>query len=71
MSYKSIFVFFSQVQNDFPSAEEAYNFFTFNFDSEPENVKAGAQKRSELNEEEGAEEYVEAHEEEQEEDETV
>ncbi|XP_040413141.1 coiled-coil and C2 domain-containing protein 2A isoform X3 [Cygnus olor] len=60
----------SPVQNDFPSAEEAYNFFTFNFDSEPENVKAGAQKRSELNEEEGAEEYVEAHEEEQEEDET-
>lgn len=70
MSYKSIRVFFLQVQNDFPSAEEAYNFFTFNFDSEPENG-AGAQKRSELNEEEEAEEYLEAHEEEQEEDETV
>uniref|UniRef100_A0A6I8PBN6 Coiled-coil and C2 domain containing 2A n=1 Tax=Ornithorhynchus anatinus TaxID=9258 RepID=A0A6I8PBN6_ORNAN len=27
----------SQVQTGFPSAEEAYNFFTFNFDPEPEN----------------------------------
>ncbi|XP_072192198.1 coiled-coil and C2 domain-containing protein 2A isoform X2 [Excalfactoria chinensis] len=58
----------SQAQNDYPSAEEAYNFFTLNFDPEPEVVKAGARKRSELNEEE-AEEYVETHEEEQEEDE--
>uniref|UniRef100_A0A8V0Y5W6 Coiled-coil and C2 domain containing 2A n=1 Tax=Gallus gallus TaxID=9031 RepID=A0A8V0Y5W6_CHICK len=59
----------SQAQSDYPSAEEAYNFFTLNFDPEPESIKAGARKRSELNEEE-AEEYVETHEEEQEEDET-
>uniref|UniRef100_A0A8B9Z4M5 Coiled-coil and C2 domain containing 2A n=1 Tax=Buteo japonicus TaxID=224669 RepID=A0A8B9Z4M5_9AVES len=45
-----------KVSNDFPSAEEAYNFFTFNFDSEPESIKAGARKRNELNEEEEAEE---------------
>ncbi|OXB82886.1 UNVERIFIED_CONTAM: hypothetical protein H355_003328 [Colinus virginianus] len=59
----------SPVQNDYPSVEEAYNFFTFNFDPEPESRRAGARKGSELNEEE-AEEYVETHEEEQEEDET-
>ncbi|NXJ03794.1 C2D2A protein, partial [Odontophorus gujanensis] len=59
----------SPVQNDYPSVEEAYNFFTFNFDPEPESRKTGAQKGSELSEEE-AEEYVETHEEEQEEDET-
>ncbi|KAM6346296.1 coiled-coil and C2 domain-containing protein 2A isoform 2-T2 [Podargus strigoides] len=58
------------VQNDFPSAEEAYNFFTFNFDPEPESIKAEARKRNELNEEEEAEEEsVETHEDEQEEDE--
>lgn len=71
--FKNIFMtfyFFSQAQSDYPSAEEAYNFFTLNFDPEPESIKAGARKRSELNEEE-AEEYVETHEEEQEEDETV
>lgn len=72
--FKNIFIllffFFSQAQNDYPSAEEAYNFFTFNFDPEPEGIRAGARKRSELNEEE-AEEYVETHGEEQEEDETV
>ncbi|XP_061440487.1 coiled-coil and C2 domain-containing protein 2A isoform X2 [Rhineura floridana] len=28
----------SQVQTGYPSSEEAYNFFTFNFDSEPENA---------------------------------
>ncbi|XP_009984375.1 PREDICTED: coiled-coil and C2 domain-containing protein 2A, partial [Tauraco erythrolophus] len=61
----------STFQNDFPSAEEAYNFFTFNFDPEPESRKAGARKRNELNEEEEAEEEcVETHEDEQEEDET-
>ncbi|XP_010162789.1 coiled-coil and C2 domain-containing protein 2A, partial [Antrostomus carolinensis] len=61
----------STVQNDFPSAEEAYNFFTFNFDPEPESIKAGARKRIELNEEEEAEEEcVETREDEQEEDET-
>ncbi|KAM7113724.1 coiled-coil and C2 domain-containing protein 2A isoform 4-T6 [Ciconia maguari] len=61
----------STFQNDFPSAEEAYNFFTFNFDPEPESIKAGARKRNELNEEEEAEEEcVETHEDEQEEDET-
>ncbi|XP_072718192.1 coiled-coil and C2 domain-containing protein 2A isoform X4 [Ciconia boyciana] len=60
----------STFQNDFPSAEEAYNFFTFNFDPEPESIKAGARKRNELNEEEEAEEEcVETHEGEQEEDE--
>ncbi|XP_059673883.1 coiled-coil and C2 domain-containing protein 2A [Gavia stellata] len=60
----------STFQNDFPSAEEAYNFFTFNFDPEPESIKAGARKRNELNEEEEAEEEcVETHEDEQEEDE--
>ncbi|KAM6261400.1 coiled-coil and C2 domain-containing protein 2A isoform 2-T2 [Porphyrio hochstetteri] len=60
----------STFQNDFPSAEEAYNFFTFNFDPEPESIKAGERKRNELNEEEEAEECVETHEGEQEEDET-
>ncbi|XP_035759352.1 coiled-coil and C2 domain-containing protein 2A [Egretta garzetta] len=61
----------STFQNDLPSAEEAYNFFTFNFDPEPESVKAGARKRNELNEEEEAEEEcVQTHEDEQEEDET-
>ncbi|NWH62113.1 C2D2A protein, partial [Geococcyx californianus] len=58
------------VQNDFPTAEEAYNFFTFNFNPEPDSVKAAARKRKELNEEEVEEEYVETHEDEQEEDET-
>ncbi|XP_050751273.1 coiled-coil and C2 domain-containing protein 2A [Gymnogyps californianus] len=58
-------------QNDFPSTEEAYSFFTFNFDPEPDSIKAGARKRNELNEEEEAEEEcVETHEDEQEEDET-
>ncbi|NWU46491.1 C2D2A protein, partial [Dromas ardeola] len=60
----------STFQNDFPSAEEAYNFFTFNFDPEPESIKAGARKRNELNAEEEAEECVETQEDEQEEDET-
>ncbi|NXK95290.1 C2D2A protein, partial [Formicarius rufipectus] len=61
----------STFQNDFPSEEEAYNFFTFNFDAGPENVKAGARKRNGLNEENEAEgECVETHEDEQEEDET-
>uniref|UniRef100_A0A8C6K4A6 Uncharacterized protein n=1 Tax=Melopsittacus undulatus TaxID=13146 RepID=A0A8C6K4A6_MELUD len=59
-------------QNDFPSAEEAYNFFTFNFDAEPQNMKAEARRRNELNEEEEAEEEcVETQEGEQEEDEMV
>ncbi|XP_071412876.1 coiled-coil and C2 domain-containing protein 2A isoform X2 [Pithys albifrons albifrons] len=57
--------------NDFPSEEEAYNFFTFNFDAGPENVKDGVKKRSGLNEDDEAEgECVETHEDEQEEDET-
>ncbi|NXI95642.1 C2D2A protein, partial [Psophia crepitans] len=61
----------STFQNDFPSAEEAYNFFTFNFDPEPESVKSGEKRRNDLNEEEeAAEECVETHEDEQEEDET-
>ncbi|XP_010177909.1 PREDICTED: coiled-coil and C2 domain-containing protein 2A, partial [Mesitornis unicolor] len=60
-----------EVQNGFPSADEAYNFFTFNFDPEPERMKAGTRKRNGLNEEEEAEEEcVETHEDEQEEDET-
>uniref|UniRef100_A0A8B9QI35 Coiled-coil and C2 domain containing 2A n=1 Tax=Apteryx owenii TaxID=8824 RepID=A0A8B9QI35_APTOW len=59
------------VQNDFPSAEETYKFFTFDFDSEAERVKAGIRKKNELNhEEEAEEEDVETHEEGQEEDET-
>uniref|UniRef100_A0A8B9SDP6 Coiled-coil and C2 domain containing 2A n=1 Tax=Apteryx owenii TaxID=8824 RepID=A0A8B9SDP6_APTOW len=57
--------------NDFPSAEETYKFFTFDFDSEAERVKAGIRKKNELNhEEEAEEEDVETHEEGQEEDET-
>ncbi|XP_062492386.1 coiled-coil and C2 domain-containing protein 2A isoform X1 [Pezoporus occidentalis] len=60
----------STYQNDFPSAEEAYNFFTFNFDAEPQNMKAEARRRNALNEEEEAEEEcVETQEGEQEEDE--
>ncbi|XP_064007478.1 coiled-coil and C2 domain-containing protein 2A isoform X1 [Pogoniulus pusillus] len=58
----------STFQHDFPSAEESYNFFTFNFDAEPESMTSGATKRNGLNEEEEAEEeYVETHEDEQEE----
>uniref|UniRef100_A0A8C3QVI6 Coiled-coil and C2 domain containing 2A n=1 Tax=Cyanoderma ruficeps TaxID=181631 RepID=A0A8C3QVI6_9PASS len=54
-------------QNDFPSEEEAYNFFTFNFDALPEKIKAGARKKNGLNEEEEVEEEcVETHEDEQE-----
>ncbi|XP_032541704.1 coiled-coil and C2 domain-containing protein 2A isoform X2 [Chiroxiphia lanceolata] len=61
----------STFQNDFPSEEEAYNFFTFNFDTGQENMKSGARKRNGLNEEDEAEgECVETHEDEQEEDET-
>nr|XP_021410037.1 coiled-coil and C2 domain-containing protein 2A isoform X3 [Lonchura striata domestica] len=57
-------------QNDFPSEEEAYNFFTFNFDAVPEKMKSGARKKNGLNEEEELEEEcVETHEDEQEEDE--
>ncbi|XP_062431333.1 coiled-coil and C2 domain-containing protein 2A isoform X2 [Rhea pennata] len=60
------------VQNDFPSAEEAYRFFTFDYDSEAKKTKAGIRKRNELNYEgeEAEEGDVEAHEEGQEEDET-
>ncbi|XP_042664146.1 coiled-coil and C2 domain-containing protein 2A isoform X2 [Tyto alba] len=58
-----------KLTNDFPSAEEAYNFFTFNFDHEPESIKAEARKRNELNEEAAEEECVETHADEQEEDE--
>ncbi|XP_050194356.1 coiled-coil and C2 domain-containing protein 2A isoform X1 [Myiozetetes cayanensis] len=61
----------STFQNDFPSEEEAYNFFTFNFDAGQENMKSRARKRNGLNEEDEAEgECVETHEDEQEEDET-
>ncbi|NXG17571.1 C2D2A protein, partial [Grallaria varia] len=59
----------STFQNDFPSEEEAYNFFTFNFDAGPANVKAGARKRNGLIENEAEGECVETHEDEQEEDE--
>nr|XP_021410039.1 coiled-coil and C2 domain-containing protein 2A isoform X4 [Lonchura striata domestica] len=60
----------STFQNDFPSEEEAYNFFTFNFDAVPEKMKSGARKKNGLNEEEELEEEcVETHEDEQEEDE--
>ncbi|XP_038254400.1 coiled-coil and C2 domain-containing protein 2A isoform X6 [Dermochelys coriacea] len=46
-----------EIQTDFPSAEEAYNFFTFNFDQEPENIKdeTKSKKKSESNQEEGEE----------------
>ncbi|RMC14302.1 hypothetical protein DUI87_09395 [Hirundo rustica rustica] len=57
----------STFQNDFPSEEEAYNFFTFNFDAIPEKMKAGSRKKNGLNEEEEVEEEcVESHEDEQE-----
>ncbi|EMP39944.1 Coiled-coil and C2 domain-containing protein 2A [Chelonia mydas] len=47
----------SHIQTDFPSAEEAYNFFTFNFDPEPENIKdeTKSKKKSESDQEEGEE----------------
>ncbi|KAJ6659406.1 hypothetical protein lerEdw1_019138 [Lerista edwardsae] len=35
----------SQVQTGYPSSEEAYNFFTFNFDPEPESVGADIEKK--------------------------
>ncbi|XP_074848612.1 coiled-coil and C2 domain-containing protein 2A isoform X2 [Carettochelys insculpta] len=46
----------SHVQTDFPSAEEAYNFFTFNFDPEPENIKDNTKKNESNQEEEEGEE---------------
>ncbi|KAH0616299.1 hypothetical protein JD844_027316 [Phrynosoma platyrhinos] len=41
----------AQVQTGYPSSEEAYNFFTFNFGPEPENVedKTASKKKSVLN----------------------
>ncbi|XP_007496776.2 coiled-coil and C2 domain-containing protein 2A isoform X1 [Monodelphis domestica] len=50
-----------QVLPGFPSTEEAYNFFTFNFDPEPENDETKDQKREESNQEveEGEEEEEE------------
>uniref|UniRef100_A0A8C5TLA4 Coiled-coil and C2 domain containing 2A n=1 Tax=Malurus cyaneus samueli TaxID=2593467 RepID=A0A8C5TLA4_9PASS len=67
-----IFLALSYFQSNFPSEEEAYNFFTFNFDAVPDNMKAGARKRNGLSEEEEVEEEcVDTHEDEQEEDETV
>ncbi|XP_068931042.1 coiled-coil and C2 domain-containing protein 2A [Petaurus breviceps papuanus] len=47
-----------QVPPGFPSAEEAYNFFTFNFDPEPEKDETKDKKREESNQEveEGEEE---------------
>ncbi|XP_074085863.1 coiled-coil and C2 domain-containing protein 2A isoform X2 [Macrotis lagotis] len=47
-----------QVPPGFPSAEEAYNFFTFNFDPEPEKDETKDKKNEESNEEveEGEEE---------------
>ncbi|XP_025034195.2 coiled-coil and C2 domain-containing protein 2A isoform X1 [Pelodiscus sinensis] len=61
----------SHVQTDFPSAEEAYNFFTFNFDPEPENIKDEnkSKKKSELNQEEEEQESVVNYQQEQTEDE--
>ncbi|XP_050803256.1 coiled-coil and C2 domain-containing protein 2A isoform X1 [Gopherus flavomarginatus] len=63
----------SHVQTDFPSAEEAYKFFTFSFDPEPENIKdeTKSKKKSESNqeEEEGEElESIVSHQQEQTED---
>ncbi|XP_072476396.1 coiled-coil and C2 domain-containing protein 2A isoform X2 [Notamacropus eugenii] len=55
-----------QVPPGFPSAEEAYNFFTFNFEPEPEKDEIKDQKREESNqevEEEEEEEEKPAHEE--------
>ncbi|KAL8207601.1 UNVERIFIED_CONTAM: hypothetical protein K2H54_059557 [Gekko kuhli] len=47
----------SQIQTGYPSSEEAYNFFTFHFDHEPENVGEETQKKekniSALGDEEG------------------
>ncbi|KFO25778.1 Coiled-coil and C2 domain-containing protein 2A [Fukomys damarensis] len=50
-----------QAPPGFPSAEEAYNFFTFNFDPEPEEpeVKAKVRARDGANQEEEEEEGVE------------
>uniref|UniRef100_A0A8C4Y9U8 Coiled-coil and C2 domain containing 2A n=1 Tax=Gopherus evgoodei TaxID=1825980 RepID=A0A8C4Y9U8_9SAUR len=44
----------ARVQTDFPSAEEAYKFFTFSFDPDPENIKdeTKSKKKSESNQEE-------------------
>uniref|UniRef100_A0A8C9KVJ1 Coiled-coil and C2 domain containing 2A n=1 Tax=Serinus canaria TaxID=9135 RepID=A0A8C9KVJ1_SERCA len=64
-----IYFFISEAerfQDDFPSEEEAYNFFTFNFDAVAEKMKTGSRKKNGLNEEEEVEE-----EDEQEEDEML
>ncbi|XP_043825575.1 coiled-coil and C2 domain-containing protein 2A [Dromiciops gliroides] len=58
--------FKAQVPPGFPTAEEAYNFFTFNFDPEPEKDETKDKKREESNQEveEGEEEEEQpAHEE--------
>uniref|UniRef100_A0A8C8VJA3 Coiled-coil and C2 domain containing 2A n=1 Tax=Pelusios castaneus TaxID=367368 RepID=A0A8C8VJA3_9SAUR len=62
----------SQVQADFPSAEEAYNFFTFNFDPESENIKdeiKNKTKNDSNQEEEEEQESIVSHQQEQTEDE--
>uniref|UniRef100_A0A4X2JQR3 Coiled-coil and C2 domain containing 2A n=1 Tax=Vombatus ursinus TaxID=29139 RepID=A0A4X2JQR3_VOMUR len=53
--------FGEEVPPGFPSAEEAYNFFTFNFDPEPEKDETKDQKKEESNQEveEGEEEEEE------------
>uniref|UniRef100_A0A8C8S000 Coiled-coil and C2 domain containing 2A n=1 Tax=Pelusios castaneus TaxID=367368 RepID=A0A8C8S000_9SAUR len=61
-----------KVQADFPSAEEAYNFFTFNFDPESENIKdeiKNKTKNDSNQEEEEEQESIVSHQQEQTEDE--
>uniref|UniRef100_A0A8C3XVW0 Coiled-coil and C2 domain containing 2A n=1 Tax=Chelydra serpentina TaxID=8475 RepID=A0A8C3XVW0_CHESE len=70
---KKVKVIKLSIQTDFPSAEEAYNFFTLNFDPEPENIKdeTKSKKKGDSNQEEGEEqESVVSHQQEQTEDET-
>ncbi|RXM98044.1 Coiled-coil and C2 domain-containing protein 2A [Acipenser ruthenus] len=58
-----------QTQTGFPTAEEAYNFFTFNFDPEPPEEKPKKKRRSRQDQEEGEEEEAQEEEEEEEEEE--
>nr|XP_056711092.1 coiled-coil and C2 domain-containing protein 2A [Euleptes europaea] len=49
----------SQIQTGYPSSEEAYNFFTFEFNPEPENVQEETQKKKKSSSDVGEEEVEE------------
>ncbi|KAK6493820.1 coiled-coil and C2 domain-containing protein 2A [Huso huso] len=60
-----------QTQTGFPTAEEAYNFFTFNFDPEPPEEKPKKKRLSRQDQKQGEEEEAQEEEEEEEEETAV